>query len=65
TLKQVQITLKSLNNTLRPDSPLLYQANQTLADVSDAARAVRQLADYLDRNPGAILRGRDYQKETK
>jgi paraquat-inducible protein B len=50
---------------LRPDSPLLYQASQTLADMSGAAQAVRPLADYLDRNPDAIIRGRDFQKGSK
>jgi paraquat-inducible protein B len=29
-----------------------------LRDLSDAARSIRALADYLDRNPGALLRGR-------
>ena len=41
---------------------LLYQANHTLVDLSEAARAIRQLAEYLERNPGAIVRGRSYQK---
>jgi phospholipid/cholesterol/gamma-HCH transport system substrate-binding protein len=63
TLKQAQNTLSSLNTALQPDSPLLYQASRSLSDISDAARAVRQLADYLNRNPAALLRGRDYQKE--
>jgi phospholipid/cholesterol/gamma-HCH transport system substrate-binding protein len=62
TLKQAQQTLRSLNASLSPDSPLLYQANQSLSDVSDAARAVRHLADYLDRNPDAIIRGRNFQQ---
>jgi paraquat-inducible protein B len=61
TLKQARDTLQSLNATLSPDSPLLYQASQSLSDISDAARAVRHLADYLDRNPDAIIRGRDFQ----
>jgi paraquat-inducible protein B len=60
-LKQARETLKSLNASLSPDSPLLYQASQSLSDISDAARAVRHLADYLDRNPDAILRGRDFE----
>lgn len=65
TLKQAQTTLNTLNMELRPDSPLLYQTSQTLSDVSNAAQAVRQLADYLDRNPDAIIRGRDFQKASK
>ena len=61
-LKQAQETLRSLNASLSPDSPLLYQAGQSLSDISDAARAVRHLADYLDRNPDAIIRGRDFEQ---
>jgi paraquat-inducible protein B len=29
-----------------------------MEQLSDAARAVRELADYLDRHPEALLRGR-------
>jgi paraquat-inducible protein B len=65
TLKQAQATLKSLNASLSPDSPLLYQASQSLSDISDAARAVRHLADYLDRNPDAIIRGRNFQEKRR
>lgn len=65
TLKQAQATLNTLNMELRPDSPLVYQTSQTLSDMSDAARSVRHLADYLDRNPDAIIRGRDFQKVRK
>jgi phospholipid/cholesterol/gamma-HCH transport system substrate-binding protein len=65
TLKQAQTTLSALDMELRPDSPLIYQTSQTLSDLSEAARAVRHLADYLDRNPDAIIRGRDFQKTSK
>ena len=62
TFKQTQVTLDRLDDTLRPDAPLLYQANRTLVDLSAAARAIRQLAEYLERNPDALVRGRSYQK---
>jgi paraquat-inducible protein B len=62
TFKRTQVTLGRFDDTLRPDAPLLYQANHTLVDLSEAARAIRQLAEYLERNPGAIVRGRSYQK---
>jgi paraquat-inducible protein B len=57
-LEQTQVTLKTLRETVGPGSPLNYQLGQTLTDVSQAARALRELADYLDRNPSAIVRGR-------
>jgi paraquat-inducible protein B len=62
TFKQTQVTLDRFDDTLRPDAPLLYQANHTLVDISEAARAIRQLAEYLERNPDAIVRGRSYRK---
>ena len=65
TFKQTQVTLAHLDETLRPDAPLLYQANHTMVDLSEAARAVRQLAEYLERNPDAVVRGRSYKKESE
>jgi paraquat-inducible protein B len=62
TFKQTQATLARLDETLQPDAPLLYQANHTLVDLGEAARAIRHLAEYLERNPDAILRGRAYKK---
>jgi len=61
TLKQTQATIARLDNTLRPDAPLLYQANHTLVDISEASRAIRQLAEYLERNPDSLIRGRSYK----
>lgn len=62
TLKKTQAMIDRLDNTLRPDAPLLYQANHTLVDLSEAARAIRQLAEYLERNPDSVVRGRSYNK---
>jgi len=63
TLKQAQAMILRLDNTLRPDAPLLYQANHTLVDISEASRAIRQLAEYLERNPDSLIRGRSYKGE--
>jgi phospholipid/cholesterol/gamma-HCH transport system substrate-binding protein len=57
-LKQANATLNDIQATLSGDSPLIYQTDRTLEDVSSAARAVKELADYLHRNPGALVRGR-------
>ncbi len=62
TLQSTQATLKRVDHTLAPDGPLLYQTNETLIQLSAAAKSVRRLADYLDRNPGALVRGRSYKK---
>lgn len=65
TLRTTQATLDRVNDTLAPNGPLIYQANQTLIQLSAASRSVRRLADYLDRNPDALMRGRSYKKAGK
>ena len=40
-----------------------YQALQTLQDVSAAAHSIKELADYLQRNPSAVVRGRDFSQD--
>ncbi len=52
-----------MNTTIEPNSPLNYQALQTLQDVSAAAHSVKELADYLQRNPSAVVRGRDLSQD--
>ena len=40
------------------DSRLGYEALRTLRDLSDAARSIKALVDYLERHPDALLRGK-------
>lgn len=57
-MKQAQKTFAEMQTVVEPGSPLNYQLLQTLKQVSAAAVATRQLADYLQRNPSALVRGR-------
>jgi paraquat-inducible protein B len=61
TVTQTQKTLLALEKTLSTDSPLQQEMQQTLEELSGAARSLRLLADYLERNPEAILRGKQGQ----
>src|SRR5271154_5384805 len=61
--KQATITLGTVQTTIEPNSPINYQALQTLQDVSAAAHSIKELADYLQRNPSAIVRGRDFSQD--
>jgi paraquat-inducible protein B len=61
--KQATLTLGTVQTTIEPNSPINYQALQTLQDVSAAAHSVKELADYLQRNPSAIVRGRDFSQD--
>ncbi len=61
--KQVRLTLGTVQTTIEPNSPINYQALQTLQDVSAAAHSIKELADYLQRNPSAVVRGRDFSQD--
>lgn len=57
---KAEAALDHIQAGLQPDAPLVYRANQALENVSAAARSLRELGDYLQRNPSAIVRGRYY-----
>lgn len=40
------------------DSPLRYELQEALTEMTAAAKSVRVLAEYLERNPDALLRGK-------
>ncbi len=57
-LEQTQETLTSVNGLAAPNSPVRYELVKTLQELSEAARALRVLADYLNRYPNAVVFGR-------
>jgi paraquat-inducible protein B len=63
TLDQVQRAVTGIQGTVGDTSPLQSQMARTLADVGDAAVAVRALAEYLNQNPRALLTGRGKDEE--
>jgi len=58
TLEGAQATLRTVGGATGEDSPLIYQMMQTLKELSAAARSLRTLADYLERHPEALIRGK-------
>ncbi|HEY6395639.1 MAG TPA: MlaD family protein [Candidatus Binataceae bacterium] len=58
TLRQTSATMADLQMTIQPGSPFSYQLNDTVQELGDASRSIRELADYLERNPSAIVRGK-------
>jgi paraquat-inducible protein B len=62
TLSALHRTLDSADRTLDTDSPLQRSLTETLSESRSTLQAVRDLADYLDRHPDALLRGRRPQK---
>jgi len=61
--KQARLTLGTVQMAIEPNSPINYQVLQTLQDVSAAAHSIKELTDYLQRNPSAIIRGRDLSQD--
>jgi paraquat-inducible protein B len=62
TLSALHRTLDSADRTLDAESPLQRGLTETLSETRGTLRAVRELADYVDRHPDALLRGRRPQK---
>jgi phospholipid/cholesterol/gamma-HCH transport system substrate-binding protein len=51
-------TMASAKGTLSEDSPLMVNLQDTLKEISAASRSLRQLSDYLDQHPEALIRGK-------
>ncbi len=61
TLDGVQKTLDTTRQTLSiaaEGSSMRYEIEQMLSELTAAARSIRLLAEYLERNPDALLRGK-------
>jgi paraquat-inducible protein B len=61
TLVQTRKTLESAEQVLTPGSPLQSQAQRVLHELGAAARSLRIMADYLERHPEALIRGKAAQ----
>jgi paraquat-inducible protein B len=59
TLQQAQASLSAAADVLESGSPLQSRLQETLAELASAARALRALTDYLERQPQSILTGKD------
>ncbi len=62
TADAAQAAAQSANGAIGPDSALASELPGLLQQVSEAARSIRELADFLDRHPEALLRGRHETK---
>lgn len=58
TLASVRATVARMDALVDPDAPLPVELRRTVADLGEAARAVRELASYLERRPNALLFGK-------
>ena len=61
-LKQAQLSLATSKAVLETDSPLQYRMKETLEELSDAARSLRVLVEYLENHPESIITGKGSEK---
>jgi paraquat-inducible protein B len=58
TLEAAERTLEAARLQLRGDSEQSYQLQSTLKEVEGASIALREFFDYLERNPEALIKGK-------
>jgi paraquat-inducible protein B len=58
TLGQTRQTLDSAHGVVGEDSEVVYELRAMIEEMKNAANAVRSLADTLERQPEAVLRGK-------
>jgi paraquat-inducible protein B len=63
-IKHADDVITRTNATIN-DSPTVYELDRTLQELSAAARSLRLFADYLERNPSALVFGRAASKEPR
>jgi paraquat-inducible protein B len=63
TLAEVRRAAQNLSDLLGPDNSFSSDLTQALEQLGNAGRAVADLAEFLERNPNALLAGRKKPKE--
>ena len=58
TAEKMEKTLSNSASITADGSPVMHELTRSLRELSDAARSMRTLADYLERNPDSIIFGK-------
>ncbi len=58
TARLTQNAMENMAAASQEDSPLMHNLQELSVEMTSAARSIRVLADYLQQNPEALLRGR-------
>ena len=59
TIVQAEETLKSVDTMFAQDSAMSQELQSSMRELAETARSLRILADYLERHPEALLRGKE------
>ena len=63
TLADLRATVQSLSAMVAPDAPMQTELTGALEQLSNAARSIAELTEFLKRNPDALITGRSPSKE--
>jgi paraquat-inducible protein B len=63
TLADLRVGIHNVSELLGPDAALRPDLREALEQLGNAGRAVADLADFLERNPNALLTGKKRPKE--
>lgn len=58
TLRRLDATLAAVDASVKPEAAVMKDVRSTLSQVANAARSLRKLADTLERDPSALIRGK-------
>ena len=64
-LQAAEAAMINIKGAIDPNSPTFYEITKSLREVSSAARALRLLANSIERNPRALIFGRPESQEGK
>ena len=62
-LKEAEVAITNIRGISNPDSPIFYELRRSLREVSAAARSLRLLSNYVERNPRALIFGKSENQE--
>ncbi len=65
TLADLRLAIQGVSGFLGPDSSFPPDLRQAVQDLGQAGRAIADLAEFLERNPNALLTGRKQPKDSK
>jgi paraquat-inducible protein B len=64
-LKAAEAVMASVNDTIDQDSPTFYEFRRGMKEIAAAARTLRLLSGYIERNPRALIFGKPESVEER
>jgi paraquat-inducible protein B len=62
-LKEAEAAMTNIRGISDPDSRIFYELTRSLREISAAARSLRLLSNYVERNPRALIFGKPENQE--